>query len=553
MAWRPPSRGNPLHALRRVVETPDGMPDELARRRGHPGSVRVTSVAGATALAVEPERDVADAPEVVDRPARSRRRRARPASQPEPSRRQPDRPVRGLITSTPASDSPDLPIVPVSAPSPAALAATAARAGTSDRRLARARHAPLTAMPPAGPAAVPTRAPAGPWSTTVDAPLTTPTWLRSSPRIAGGATASATGRSATVASLELLVEPEDLVRRPRPEGPRRRRDPETGRRPMTARQVLAAIVVTLCVWLLLFSPTLYANATASKIGSRRSVAVALLRPISRVTAALGLDRVVHESDRLLGRRHHVPTPLHLTVPVALPARVAARPAAPPATVVPLPAPTATAPLRVLVVGDSIGLAFGQQLGGRLSGTGVVKATVDAREGTGLARPDAFDWPAQVDADIVQFHPQVVVAMFGGNDDQDLQVNGRYITFGSPLWQQLYTARVAQIAQEVTAGHARLAWSGVPVMRSVAKTARFRTVMSATRAALAGRAGTVFVDNFPTLATASGTYTDALPDASGQQVIVREPDGVHLSPAGADRLVGKMLAALAAQWQLDLPR
>ena len=93
-------------------------------------------------------------------------------------------------------------------------------------------------------------------------------------------------------------------------------------------------------------------------------------------------------------------------------------------------PTAAAPLRVLAIGDSIGLSFGQPSPPSSTRPGWRTTTVDGREGTGLARPDSFDWSAEVEADLAQFHPQVVVAMFGGNDDQDVIVNSRFIAFGS---------------------------------------------------------------------------------------------------------------------------
>jgi uncharacterized protein len=182
---------------------------------------------------------------------------------------------------------------------------------------------------------------------------------------------------------------------------------------------------------------------------------------------------------------------------------------------------------------------------------VVRATVDAREGTGLARPDSFDWPAQLRADIVQFHPEVVVAMFGGNDDQDVQVAGRYVAFGSGAWQQVYAARVQQVADLVHAAGARLLWSGLPIMRSGAKTARFASVMRTISSAVSADRWALFVDNSATLAGPSGQYADALANGSGQEVIVREPDGVHVTPAGAGRLAATAIAAMTSGWHLDL--
>jgi uncharacterized protein len=204
---------------------------------------------------------------------------------------------------------------------------------------------------------------------------------------------------------------------------------------------------------------------------------------------------------------------------------------------------------VLAIGDSIGLSFGYSMANKLDAGGIIKTTVDGREGTGLTRPDAFDWTAEVRADIVQFHPELVVAMFGGNDDQDTIVNGRFIPFGSQAWTDLYGARVAGIAATVHSAGAYLLWAGLPVMRSATLTQRLQSVMAVTRAALAGRSGTAFVDNSTALSDAAGHYAVALPGADGQEVILREPDGVHLTPAGADRLATRAITDVPPAWHL----
>jgi len=440
--------------------------------------------------------------------------------------RTPDRPARALITTTPTP--------PEEWPAGAAPIPQ-----------------PITRPPDRG----------APSSVSPDAPPTTPTWLRASPRNPiGGATAAATGTSATRTTP---AEPDVLRLSARRHAP-------SGRRPLGAGQVLLALLVCLGLWTLVDSPALLHNAESGPAGARRTAAIDLLKPVDRVAAALGLDRVVRVSDELIGRT----PPRHLTAapatgastppPGAASSAASAGPSSAssgpsptplaPATkpgLAPLPIPTAAAPLRVLAIGDSIGLSFGQSLATKLDASGLAHTTVDGREGTGLARPDAFDWSAEVQADLAQFHPQVVVAMFGGNDDQDVIVNNRFIAFGSTRWQQIYAARVAQIATEVHAAGARLLWAGLPVMRSAGKTARFATVMAVTRGALAGRDGVVFVDNFATLAGPGGGYVDAMQNSDGQEVLVREPDGIHLSPAGADRLAGTAIGAMVAAWHVDL--
>jgi uncharacterized protein len=326
---------------------------------------------------------------------------------------------------------------------------------------------------------------------------------------------------------------------------------------MTVLQVTATMTVALLLWSLADAPALLHGAETSPLGARRNAALDVLRPLDRVSAALGIDRLSHVADTILHR--HV-TSAATKSPIAAPpgpGPVAGGPTKTPSSAKPayalpgLRVGTAADPLRVLVIGDSIGLSFGDSLANKLDTTGIVKTTVDGREATGLTRPDAFDWPAQLRSDVVQFHPELVVAMFGGNDDQDTIINSRFIPFGSQAWTVIYGSRVAAIADAVHAAGAHLLWSGLPVMRSAAKTQRLQAVMAVTRAALAHRDAALFVDNVTALSDGSGHYEVAITDSGGQTVIVREPDGIHLSPAGADRLADRAIGDMQAAWHLDL--
>jgi hypothetical protein len=76
-------------------------------------------------------------------------------------------------------------------------------------------------------------------------------------------------------------------------------------------------------------------------------------------------------------------------------------------------------------------------------------------------------------------------------------------------------------------------------------------MGLTRVALVGADGALFVDNSTTLADAAGHYQVALPDASGNAVIVRQPDGIHETVAGANRLADKAIAVMKLRWGLAI--
>jgi hypothetical protein len=51
---------------------------------------------------------------------------------------------------------------------------------------------------------------------------------------------------------------------------------------------------------------------------------------------------------------------------------------------------------------------------------------------------------------------------------------------------------------------------------------------------------------------SGAFQTYLPDSSGNEVQVREPDGTHITPAGADRLARAIVGELDRALGLHLP-
>ena len=75
----------------------------------------------------------------------------------------------------------------------------------------------------------------------------------------------------------------------------------------------------------------------------------------------------------------------------------------------------------------------------------MKVVRQGRESTGLARPDYFDWTAQLRVDVQRFRPDIIVAMLGGNDFQDLVVPGRPSVrrFWVDQWNALYRQRVSR--------------------------------------------------------------------------------------------------------------
>jgi hypothetical protein len=321
--------------------------------------------------------------------------------------------------------------------------------------------------------------------------------------------------------------------------------------------VLGVGLICFALWVLLDARNLERSASAGAIGPRRTLVLAFLHPLRRFSAFISLDRASIALDEALGRNIHgavggsqVVKPLpHRGPPSTAPILQTASPAAGASTgsaaattttvppMGPLRQPTAANPLRVLIVGDSIAKDFGESLANQLSATGLVNATLDARPATGLSRPDYFDWNAQLAADIGRVRPELIVAMFGGNDAQPFLVNGHPVHFDSPEWVETYSARVAQFVGQATTAGAHILWVGMPAMASTSFGANMQVLntIDRTQVTAAAPVSGGFFDSWPLFVDSSGHYAAYLPDSSGQLELMRQSDGIHLSIAGANRL------------------
>jgi hypothetical protein len=70
-------------------------------------------------------------------------------------------------------------------------------------------------------------------------------------------------------------------------------------------------------------------------------------------------------------------------------------------------------------------------------------------GTGLARPDVFDWMEEYPAMIGSEHPDAVIVAIGANDGQGFQEDGKVLAFGSDAWVQVYQQRIAAFLSLLT--------------------------------------------------------------------------------------------------------
>jgi hypothetical protein len=310
------------------------------------------------------------------------------------------------------------------------------------------------------------------------------------------------------------------------------------------------------IWLVLDAPTLQHNAQVSPIGTRRTVSLDILGPIATLSRDLGLSHVVSVGDGIIGRHGNRPGNGSA---VALPPRSRFSKSGGPGktavttTTTTLPPlnrhPTATDPLRVLVVGDSLGIDLGDVLVNDLDQTGVVQATLDGQVSTGLTRPDYYNWPAELATDLARYTPQVVVVMMGANDAQDFP-GPPDVPFGTSAWDGIYRSRVLAFMDEATAQGARVLWVGMPPMQAPGLSAAMQRIDGLFQQAAAKNPNVDYVSSWTVLGTPSGQFTPYLVE-NGQEVNVREPDGTHITPGGAQVLSVAVEGAIRADLGVSL--
>jgi hypothetical protein len=200
---------------------------------------------------------------------------------------------------------------------------------------------------------------------------------------------------------------------------------------------------------------------------------------------------------------------------------------------------------VLVVGDSLGIDLGWGFTDRLPDGAHLDVLDRAVGSTGLVRTDYYDWPSHLSALLDTVHPDVVVTLFGTNDEQPISTRHGDVGVLTPAWDAAYASRVRQVASLVAQHGATLAWVSLPRMGPSASVSNtFVDNLNATSAAaLRSDRGAVVVVLSSLFTSGHGVYSPYVHLPSGGLEDGRQPDGVHLTPAGATAIDDLALASL----------
>ncbi len=209
-----------------------------------------------------------------------------------------------------------------------------------------------------------------------------------------------------------------------------------------------------------------------------------------------------------------------------------------------PRPAGEEKMRILLVGaSSMQFYLGAELERRLETYKGVVTHRFGKLGTGLARPDMFDWPRQLSQLLATFRPHVVIGQWGGNDGQPMEVaGGKVLLFGSHEWDVEYTRRVKLMVDMANEAGARTIILGMPITRHKKHSDKLEHVNAITKAA-AEAAGGMYVSTW-TIAVDEKGQARATITHEGKSGPMYLADGVHYARLGANYVAQRLC------WQLE---
>ena len=322
-----------------------------------------------------------------------------------------------------------------------------------------------------------------------------------------------------------------------------------GRRLMPAGRVLVVLLVSLLTWTLLYAPAMKRAAEASPIGTRRTLSLAILKPLAAVSDWIGLDQLATAIERAVGHDAgksdgaFVPPPDD--IPVAPPDDDPDDGPGDGGENEPIRVPTPERKLRVVIVGDSLAGGLGY-FAERVFRPRLVTVSGQGRISTGLARPDYFNWPFTMRRIVDRFDPDLVIVMLGENDHQSLQdVHGnREALIGTGEWPSAYRDRVLAMMRIATSRGAKVVWAGLPISADYRLGEHSRRQNDLFEFAASISSDVVYFDSWNRFRDPRGGYTAYFREGN-RVILIREGDGLHFNAVGYT-VVAREIAKLAAE-------
>lgn len=207
--------------------------------------------------------------------------------------------------------------------------------------------------------------------------------------------------------------------------------------------------------------------------------------------------------------------------------------------------------NVFIIGDA--LAGGLWAGTTRTGGEYPDFAITGRfkEGSGLARPDIYDWVSAVPKILERHLVDLAIVLIGTNDGQDIRGDSGRLAFGSDQWAAAYRTRVDEIVKVFMEHGATVYWIGLPPMQSASHDEAVSTIAELQRERVLAN-GAKYIDVRPQFADADGAFAQRGIGIHGNEERLRSLDGIKFIKAGNDKLSTMVFDAISADLGLGPP-
>ncbi len=200
---------------------------------------------------------------------------------------------------------------------------------------------------------------------------------------------------------------------------------------------------------------------------------------------------------------------------------------------------------VLFIGDSMMKILGAQAEKEFKKAGVTPAVAFSSLGSGLVRKSVFNWNAKIDELIATNSPKMVFIALGTNDRQALETEDGIVNYtDAARWETEYAKLVGAVMDQFIAAKLdTVVWFLPPDMKDVAHqehAALVRKIVIAEALKEERKDKVQVFDMAKVLSTRPGKYSQYKMSLTGEALSVRDPDGVHLAPAGGKLVAQELL-------------
>ncbi|MFJ2987521.1 DUF459 domain-containing protein [Collimonas sp. NPDC087041] len=325
------------------------------------------------------------------------------------------------------------------------------------------------------------------------------------------------------------------------------------------RGLSGLIAVFVLVIAMLESGGLHNWAQHLELGPWRSIALPVAATLDTSLAPIGIDRVRQRALANLALLRSSDTP---DTPTAAPAAPAVS-AATPGTTTSAPNTAATSgidsstvpssvdssahssdnPRLIALVGDSMmAVGISPPLLSEMVEHPQLKALRAFRSGTGLSRPDVFDWIQQYPIMLNGRHPAVAIVAIGANDAQDVAVDGKVLAFGTEQWNTLYKMRLRTFLDMLTRDGTQVIWISLPPMQNPKFHARMSAINLLAQQVVSENSHASWWDITSLVGSPDGRFLEFAKTPDGKITRIRAADGIHFSDPG-----GSLLTPTLLQW------